>query len=123
MQTVGAHDQVELAGSGALEGDVDAVGGLLDLGDGVAVQVLGVLRGGFVQESDEVPAQQFAGASVLRALRTGEPGQAASARVDEVDGVDLGAGGDDLVEQPHALDDVEGDPAQVDGVPALPESG
>ena len=59
MHAVGPHDQVEAARLAALEGDLDAVLALADVGDGVVEEVLDVVAGGGLEDAGQVAAQDL----------------------------------------------------------------
>ncbi len=125
MQAVGADHQVEAAGRGVLEGDVHAVGVLVEGGDGVVEEVLDVGGGGPVQHGGQVVAEHFeVGHDAFAAEEFGgHPGDVLPVPVDQGDAALVDGELPDLVEQAHPFDDGASGAAQVDGLAAGPGCG
>jgi hypothetical protein len=121
VHPVGAHDQVEGSRLAALEGGLQTVVALGDVGDGVVEDVLDVVAGGRVEDTDQVAAQDLE-------LGDGAAGVAQQvgghARQPPVVAVNVGhpARADvrppDVVQDAHALGHGARRPAQVDRLAA-----
>src|SRR4029453_12855578 len=121
VHAVGPHDQVEAARLAALEGDLDAVLALADVGDGVVEEVLDVVAGGGVEDAGQVAAQGLDlgdGAARVAQEVEGHAGQPLVGGVDVGHAAGPGVGLADLVEDAHAVDDLAGRAPQVDRLAA-----
>ncbi len=120
VQPVGPDDEVEGAGLAAAEADVDAVGVLAELGDGLAEAVVGERAAVLVQDVDEVAAQDF---DVTAGELGGQVQPGPPALVDEAHGAAAGPDPAEVVEHTHAFQHGQvGGAAEVDGLAAAAQS-
>ncbi len=116
VQAVGPDDEVEGAGLTAAEADVDPVGVLAELADGLAEAVVGELAAVLEQDADEVAPQDLhvAAGELGGQLQPGPP-----ALVDEAHRAAAGADPAEVVEHAHALQHGQvGGAAEVHGLAA-----
>ncbi len=116
MQSIGPDDQVEPASLAAFEADVHPARVLLEAGDGVVVDEVGVVAGRRTEDAGEIGAGDLdlAGPGRAAAGRHRDPTAQPAGRVDEPDAHGLGGRRTQVVDQAHLLDHRQGRAADVD---------
>ena len=125
VQPVGADDQVEGAMGATVEGDIDTVSAVVQGGDGVVEHELDLVAHRGVEGVRQVATSHFE----VQALRApgddfgpdGADGGSIGDHEGQFAGVDVR--GSQLREQPHAVRDVAGRAADVDGIAAAADRG